>query len=153
MYNEYSSSGMLYSGDSYSEQTPLNVSNFERVVSVAVGAFLVYRAVKRLGRSPLRSISRIAAGSALVYRGVSGFCPVYQKINVDGTKTESINIRTTFTVNKPKQEVYNFWRKLENLPLFMKHISKVTEIDSVARIGKLRFRKEILFLLNGMLKS
>ena len=33
-------------------------------------------------------------------------------------------------VNKPKEEVYEFWRKLENLPLFMKHLVSVTEIDS-----------------------
>jgi len=33
-------------------------------------------------------------------------------------------------VNKPKQEVYQFWRKLENLPLFMKHLKAVQEQDN-----------------------
>ena len=118
-----------YSGE-HAAELPVNVSNFERAVSTAAGVFLIYHSIRHLGRKPLRSLSRIAAGSALVYRGVGGFCPLYEKLDVDGTKTGSVNIRTTFVVDKPKEEVYRFWRKLENLPLFMKHISKVTEIDS-----------------------
>jgi uncharacterized membrane protein len=32
-------------------------------------------------------------------------------------------------VNRPRNEVYSFWRKLENLPRFMKHLESVTEHD------------------------
>ncbi len=108
----------------------VNVSNFERIASAAIGAFLVFNSIKKIGRAPLRSISRIAAGGALLYRGVSGYCPVYHKFEIDGSKTESVNIRTNLVVNKPKHEVYHFWRRLENLPLFMKHLVSVTELDS-----------------------
>lgn len=34
------------------------------------------------------------------------------------------------TVNKPQDEVFAFWRKLENLPRFMKHLEAVTTLDS-----------------------
>jgi uncharacterized membrane protein len=33
-------------------------------------------------------------------------------------------------VNKPRNEVYKFWRKLENLPKFMEHLNSVKEIDN-----------------------
>ncbi|MCE3283075.1 MAG: hypothetical protein K0Q66_1812 [Chitinophagaceae bacterium] len=33
-------------------------------------------------------------------------------------------------VNKPRNEVYQYWRKLENLPLFMKHLKTVQEQDN-----------------------
>jgi len=107
----------------------VNVSNFERAASAAIGGFLIFNSLGKMFRSPLRSVSRIAAGSALLYRGLSGYCPVYQQMHIDGNRTSSINMLTTFTVNKPREEVYNFWRKLENLPLFMKHLVSVTEID------------------------
>ncbi len=108
----------------------VNVSNFERIASSAIGAFMLMSGFKNITRRPLRSISRMAAGGALLYRGVSGFCPMYDRFHIDGTRTESVNIRTTLVVDKPKHEVYQFWRRLENLPLFMKHLVSVTELDS-----------------------
>lgn len=123
-------SGDFQSSSNQEADMICNVSNFERIASVAIGAFLVYNAVKRVFKSPLKSFSRAAAGAALVQRGVSGHCPVYHKLQIDGNRSESVNIRTTFTVNQPKHEVYKFWRNLENLPLFMKHLSSVKEIDS-----------------------
>jgi uncharacterized membrane protein len=49
--------------------------------------------------------------------------------------------------------VYAFWRRLENLPLFMKHLSNVTEIDAKhshweavvpGNIGKIKWNAEIV---------
>jgi uncharacterized membrane protein len=68
-------------------------------------------------------------------------------------QTPAINIRTGLIVNKPKDEVYAFWRKLENLPLFMKHLASVTEIDAKhshweavvpGNIGKIKWNAEIV---------
>ena len=33
-------------------------------------------------------------------------------------------------MNRPRYQVYAFWRNLENLPRFMKHLANVKEIDS-----------------------
>jgi len=111
------------------ETGTINVSNFERAASAAIGGFLIFNSFQKIFRSPLRSISRIAAGSALLYRGLSGYCPIYHQLNIDGNRTSSINMLTSFTVNKPRMDVYQFWRKLENLPLFMKHLVSVSEFD------------------------
>jgi len=108
----------------------INVSNFERAASAAIGGFLIFNSFHKLFRSPMRSISRIAAGSALLYRGLSGYDPIYHQLNINGNRTSSINMLTTFTVNKPRMDVYHLWRNLENLPLFMKHLVSVSEIDN-----------------------
>lgn len=41
----------------------------------------------------------------------------------------NINIRATLVVNRPRYEVFAFWRNLDNLPLFMKHLESVRVID------------------------
>ena len=89
----------------------------------------MYRGLKKLPKSPISNLITTSGGAGLLMRGVSGFCPVYNHFEIDGNKTTSVNIRTTIIVNKPRNEVYAFWRKLENLPLFMRHLESVQEID------------------------
>lgn len=119
-----------HSGESHDQgyMRPLqNVSNFERGLSIGMGALLIYSSVKTFKKTPVRALFRAAIGSGLVFRGSSGNCPVYGKLQVDGTKTTAVNIRTTFIVNKPRNEVYSAWRNLGTLPRFMKHLSNVSE--------------------------
>lgn len=107
-----------------------NVSNFERGLSIAIGLWMLYRGLKKLPKSPITNLIKASSGAGLMARGISGFCPVYDYFEIDGKKTTSVNIRSTFIVNKPRHEVYAFWRKLENLPLFMKHLESVKEVDN-----------------------
>lgn len=39
----------------------------------------------------------------------------------------TIEIERAVTINKPAAELYNYWRKLENLPNFMQHLQKVEQ--------------------------
>ena len=107
-----------------------NVSNFERGLSIAIGAWMLHRGLKKLTKSPIKNLTKATSGAWLLARGASGFCPVYDYFDIDGNKTTSVNIRSTVVVNKPKNEVYAFWRRLENLPLFMRHLESVQEIDA-----------------------
>ena len=111
------------------ERPAQNVSNFERGLSIGIGALLIYSAVKRFRKTPIRSVLRAAVGAGLALRGASGNCPIYSQLHVDGTKTEAVNFRTTLKVNKPRMEVYAAWRNLGTLPRFMKHLKNVTEIS------------------------
>src|SRR5688500_8020778 len=83
------------------EQTS-NVSNFERGLSIIVGAWMLYRGLKKLPKSPLSNLITASSGAAVLMRGVSGYCPVYNYFDIDGNKTTSVNIRTTIIVNKPR---------------------------------------------------
>jgi uncharacterized membrane protein len=140
----------------------INVGQNERMISVGLGAFLLSSGFNNLTRHPIKGLLRTLIGGALLYRGVSGHCPVYSGIGkTKGVRhTQAINIRTGLIVNKRKDEVYAFWRKLENLPLFMKHLASVTEIDSrhshweaeiPGGIGKVKWNAEIVKEEEGQL--
>jgi uncharacterized membrane protein len=133
----------------------VNVGQTERMVSVGLGAFLLSSGLNNLTRHPIKGLLRTAIGGYLLYRGASGHCPVYASMGKTKgvSKTPAVNIRTGLIVNKPRNEVYAFWRKLENLPLFMKHLNSVTEIDAKhshweaeipSGIGKVKWNAEIV---------
>lgn len=109
---------------------PVNVSSWERVASVAAGSFLVFNSLRKRNKS---SIIQAAAGGLLLFRGVSGNCPLYTLAGRHHLPdpVKNINIKTVLFVNRPSKEVYNFWRNLSNLPLFMEHIKSVKNIDDI----------------------
>lgn len=120
-----------------------NLNNPERIVSIALGGFLFYSGFKGLLKNPITGISKLIAGTTLLARGASGYCPIYDQIGADSSKPEVINIKQQLTVNKPCDEVFQFWRKLENLPLFMRHIESVKEIDSIHSKWKVKLAKNM----------
>ncbi|RYY39345.1 MAG: DUF2892 domain-containing protein [Chitinophagaceae bacterium] len=133
----------------------VNVGQTERLFSTAMGAFLLSSGLGNIFRHPVNGLLKTAIGGYLLYRGSSGHCPLYSAIGKQAgvERTDAINIRTNLIVNKPKDEVYRFWRKLENLPLFMKHLASVTEIDEKhshweavipGGIGKIKWNAEIV---------
>lgn len=110
----------------------INVGSDERILSAGVGGYLLAAGVKNLTRKPLKGILQTVIGGYLMYRGASGNCAIYSSLGktTDATHATSVNIRTSLLVNKPRHEVYQFWRRLENLPKFMKHLLSVKELDA-----------------------
>lgn len=45
------------------------------------------------------------------------------------TSGQGIRVEKSVSIMKPAEEVYRFWRQLENLPRFMKHLESVTQLD------------------------
>ena len=43
--------------------------------------------------------------------------------------SNSVHVRRTITIRKPREEVYAFWRNFENLPRFMNHLQSVQVLD------------------------
>jgi uncharacterized membrane protein len=107
----------------------INLNWPERYISIATGVKLAYSGIRHLFSSPFSSILKMGAGGYLLNRGVTGHCELYTKIGKNSTDPINVNIRSSFTVNKPRAEVYNFWRKLDNLPLFMNHLERVEVLD------------------------
>jgi len=107
----------------------INLEWPERVASVALGTRMAFGGLSRMFRHPLRSAIRIFAGGYLVQRGVTGHCEVYTRLGKTTTEPVNVNINYTFTVNRHRQDVYDFWRRLENLPLFMSHLDNIQIID------------------------
>jgi uncharacterized membrane protein len=107
----------------------VNVGKIERIASIAGGAFLLYRTFKK---GDERFKLPTALGSLyLFFRGATGHDTFYSlggKHKLPDT-VKNINIITKMTVSRPRYEVYSFWRKLSNLPLFMEHLQEVQVLD------------------------
>ena len=123
-----------------------NVNTTERFISIAAGTFIMYKGISQLLRHPFIGLQEAALGSILLYRGATGFCPVYNKLGKDTTDISAIRITERFIVNRPREEVYAFWRNLENLPRFMKHLDSVKEIDDKYSYWKANLPGEVIKL-------
>jgi uncharacterized membrane protein len=44
------------------------------------------------------------------------------------TRTAGVKVEQVTTINKPVHEVYQFWRRFENLPRFMRHLESVESL-------------------------
>jgi uncharacterized membrane protein len=108
-------------------QLSTNVGTGERVASAVGGALLLFDTVAKKKVSLLQTI----AGTYLLLRGVTGFCLAYDQLGKKELewKAQNVNIRTSLTVNRPRDQVYAFWRRLENLPRFMTHLKNVQVLD------------------------
>lgn len=107
----------------------INVGKTERILMVVAGSYLLYRALKKNHSNSKKTMEGLTAGSML-FRGVTGYCPAYAALGKsEALKGGNVSIATSITVNKPVDDVYNAWRQLENLPLFMKHLHSVMVID------------------------
>ena len=82
-----------------------------------------------------------ALGGSILYRGATGHCAMYQTLGINTARRRSgrnvsvpyelgVRVDSTITIAKSPVEVYQFWRNLENLPRFMRHIESVKEIDN-----------------------
>ncbi|MEL1243380.1 SRPBCC family protein [Flavobacterium sp. DGU11] len=104
------------------------IGDIESAISVLGGAYLLYDAFKR----ERKSILEMAAAGFMIYRGIKGL----QRNGTINSKLlgapagkpadSNINIHARMIVQRPVNEVYNFWRHLGNLPLFMEHLETVT---------------------------
>lgn len=123
-----------------SQQSHSNVGTAERAISVAAGSIV---AIQGLSRGSLPGLICAAIGGALIYRGATGSCPMYRALNIDTANPQAtgdqaqqeeldergIEVEQAFLINRPAQELYDFWRNFENLPTVMKHLKSVTRID------------------------
>jgi uncharacterized membrane protein len=122
----------------YNRANEKNVAEAERVVSVFAGAALAAYGLKT------RTIGGLvlgAVGGALVWRGATGHCPIYE---VAGLSTadehqgqqvsvpygRGIRVEKSVTINVAPERLYNFWRNFENLPRFMCNLESVTVRDA-----------------------
>ncbi len=138
----------------------VNVGKAERIASIIAGTLLLYQGLKNEDKK--LGMAAAAAGGLLFFRGATGHSEIYRlsgKHKLPDT-VQNINIISKLTVNKPRMEVYNFWRKLSNLPLFMEHLEKVEIKDDktshwVAKIpgglGKIEWDAEIVKEVEGEL--
>lgn len=117
-------------------QIPTNVGDIERWISLGVGAALLANGI--LGKH-FRLLSFLAGG-ALILRGSTGNCALYQALGVNtahGTGPNTavpagagVKVEHSVTVNAEPDAVYRQWRNFSRLPEFMTHLREVKETDA-----------------------
>jgi uncharacterized membrane protein len=128
-------------------QERINVGRIERWLSMVAGSALAAYALKR---REVPGGAAAIAGAALLYRGATGHCDVYQALGINhrdliaarekgtgviadrGSDTRAqlgglrgIHVEESATIGRPLPELYRFWRNFENLPQFMEHLEVV----------------------------
>ena len=73
-----------------------------------------------------------AAAVPLAYRGLAGGWPSLRWRNTSDTREalsgdRGVHVLETVRIARPAEELYSFWRRLENLPSFMSNLVRVTE--------------------------
>lgn len=129
-----------------------NVGSTERIVSAGIGGLLVASGIFR-GRLP--GLLLTAVGASLLYRGLSGYCALYEQMGVsscdlDDEPSESsarglsrgplagmmphhdaikgVKIEETFDINRSAHDLYEAWTQWEQLPELLPHIKSIETI-------------------------
>ena len=99
----------------------------ERLAAVLGGAALLGLARRK---PRLLGVGFALAGAPLVYRGLTGRWPVTRAFAARAAAP--LEVEATVTIARPAEDLYTFWRKLENLPRFMHGLESVTENGSLS---------------------
>ena len=57
-----------------------NVGMSERYVSLGTGAFIALKGVSNIFSSPMLALLELGIGGSLLYRGITGYCPLKEKL-------------------------------------------------------------------------
>ena len=109
-----------------------NVEDWERLLSVAIGAGWLAHAARR------RQLAGAVGALGLIARGAAGFCPVNAAIGRgrrrDDTRralggSHGIGVREVVTIECSADDVFAFWNHPDNLPRFMRNVERVQLLD------------------------
>lgn len=109
----------------YESDGGVNVGTPGRVASVLAGGALAAYGVKR---KDIPGVAMAVVGAGLIGRGVTGHCPLNEKVGIN-TAVEPhyhLKVESTYTIGRSPDDLYTFWRNLENLPRVMSHVKSVT---------------------------
>jgi uncharacterized membrane protein len=112
-----------------------NVHPYERAASIAAGTLLAFKGLRsRRGAGYVLAL----AGAELLRRGATGRSYAYELLGFStaprGTGAAlpyplGIRADCSVKINRPVEEVYQFWRRLENLPQCMEHLESVETLS------------------------
>ena len=113
------------------ETSQPSTAELERWITIGSGALLLLYGVTK--RTPAATCLAMAS-APLLYRGLTGQWPAFLsglKPNGD-TKAalggdRGIHVREAVRLEVPISDVYQYWRRLENLPRFMTYLDRVEQ--------------------------
>jgi uncharacterized membrane protein len=70
----------------------------------------------------------VITGSLLLV-GAGAAYAIARSLTAGDEVAKDVHIQASIAINKSPEELYAFWRQFRNLPMFMKNLESVTEID------------------------
>lgn len=128
-------------GEEQASSEHRNVGGTERMVSVLAGGALL---ATGLPRRSWTGAGLSLLGAALLHRGLSGYCALFDAMGVNTHTGEpltnrlgrrkvpsghAVKLRRSIRVDRPPAELYRFWRNLDNLPRIMSHLESVQAVN------------------------
>ena len=114
---------------------PVNVGGVDRIISAIAGGVLAAYGLRR--RSPLGMVMTLG-GASLLHRAATGYCDAYEMLGINTANTSEteepvardIHVEQSIVIDRSPEELYQFWRRFENLPRFMDHLESVNTISA-----------------------
>lgn len=116
--------------------TYINVGRIERWLSAIGGGALAIYGLRRLD---LKGLLMGLAGGELFFRGISGHSYIYQALDMTTVEEspstrkslpgKGIRVSRSVTIERSAQDLYRFWRDVENAPQYMLNLESVTTTD------------------------
>ncbi|MFB9993815.1 SRPBCC family protein [Deinococcus oregonensis] len=99
-----------------------------RMISGAAGGALLLLGLRKRG---VLGLGMAAVGGYLAYRAATGNDPVMAAAGLSGNASAAkpIFVEHSVVIDRPAQQVYDYWRQLDNLPQIMSHLETVTVLD------------------------
>lgn len=129
--------GREHWGSSRRASGPVNVGQDERLACQVGGGVLMAVGLLRGG---LKGLALAGLGGALLYRGSSGSCSLYQALGISTaegrgpmaslTSGEGVHVEEEAYIQRSPEELFRFWREYHNLPRFMTDVESVTPLGS-----------------------
>lgn len=116
----------------------VNVGPEERTVTALLGAMMVAWGARE--RHFLGTIAALG-GAALLARSATGHCPGYaamtstpeqDRIARERGWSTAVTARRSIVIDRPREEVYRFWRDQSNLPRFMQDLENIERLSDLS---------------------
>jgi uncharacterized membrane protein len=114
-----------------------NLANWERAVSLAGGSLL---AISGIRKGWPGGLAQALAGALLIERGLRGHSLAWEILGIrtaplgQGAETTSVpyelglRVDQSIVINRPRPEVFRFFRNIANLARFTNHVQSVIEM-------------------------
>jgi uncharacterized membrane protein len=118
----------MESQDRSSESSATTFQDSERWALGAGGVALISLALRR--GLLLRTLV-LGAGAGMLYRAYTGESPIEALMRFRlgaiplGAEDDTVVIERSIVIEKPRHDIYRFFRNFENLPRFMRHLESV----------------------------
>ena len=93
-----------FNGSVLQQNENANVGKSERIISLGAGAFIALKGISNVFSHPFLAITELGLGGALLYRGLTGYCAVKEKLEDQDPDTFSAS--TSVPVTAMPAETY-----------------------------------------------